>query len=469
MKRIPSILLATVLAAATGVAAANTTLTVYTALEADQIKAYQAAFEKAHPDIRIQWVRDSTGIVAAKLLAEKNNPKADVIWGLAGTALGLMDKEGMLLPYAPKGLDQIAANMRDGKDVPAWVGMDAYAAAVCVNTIEASKQNLPMPTSWQDLTKPEYAGKIVMPNPASSGTGFLDVSAWLQMFGEEKGWAFMDALHKNMGSYTHSGSKPCNMAAAGEYPIGISFDYRAAKLKADGAPVEAVFPSEGLGWEVEATAIVKGTKHLEAARKLADLEPAEPVVRYEHQAPGDLLHIDIKKLGRIQRPGHRVTGNRRDTVEGAGWDFVFVAIDDHARVAFTDIHPDERFPSAVQFLKDAVAYYQRLGVTIQRLLTDNGSAFRSRAFAALCHELGIKHRFTRPYRPQTNGKAERFIQSALREWAYAHTYQNSQHRADAMKSWLHHYNWHRPHQGIGRAVPISRLNLDKYNLLTVHN
>ncbi|AZW92450.1 IS481 family transposase [Bordetella pertussis] len=202
---------------------------------------------------------------------------------------------------------------------------------------------------------------------------------------------------------------------------------------------------------------------------LADLEPAEPVVRYEHQAPGDLLHIDIKKLGRIQRPGHRVTGNRRDTVEGAGWDFVFVAIDDHARVAFTDIPPDERFPSAVQFLKDAVAYYQRLGVTIQRLLTDNGSAFRSRAFAALCHELGIKHRFTRPYRPQTNGKAERFIQSALREWAYAHTYQNSQHRADAMKSWLHHYNWHRPHQGIGRAVPISRLNLDEYNLLTVHS
>ncbi|ETH03300.1 transposase, IS481 family [Bordetella pertussis 2356847] len=199
---------------------------------------------------------------------------------------------------------------------------------------------------------------------------------------------------------------------------------------------------------------------------LADLEPAEPVVRYEHQAPGDLLHIDIKKLGRIQRPGHRVTGNRRDTVEGAGWDFVFVAIDDHARVAFTDIHPDERFPSAVQFLKDAVAYYQRLGVTIQRLLTDNGSAFRSRAFAALCHELGIKHRFTRPYRPQTNGKAERFIQSALREWAYAHTYQNSQHRADAMKSWLHHYNWHRPHQGIGQyrrghqtAFPAGRARL----------
>ncbi|ETH39179.1 transposase, IS481 family [Bordetella pertussis H918] len=201
---------------------------------------------------------------------------------------------------------------------------------------------------------------------------------------------------------------------------------------------------------------------------LADLEPAEPVVRYEHQAPGDLLHIDIKKLGRIQRPGHRVTGNRRDTVEGAGWDFVFVAIDDHARWP-SPTSPRRALPQRRPVPQGRSAYYQRLGVTIQRLLTDNGSAFRSRAFAALCHELGIKHRFTRPYRPQTNGKAERFIQSALREWAYAHTYQNSQHRADAMKSWLHHYNWHRPHQGIGRAVPISRLNLDEYNLLTVHS
>jgi len=256
--------------AAAAPALAQTTLTVYTALEADQIKAYQAAFEREHPDIKIQWVRDSTGIITAKLLAEKRNPKADVIWGLAGTSLGLMDKEGMLEPYAPKGLDQIAPNMRDAKPVPAWVGMDAFAAAICFNTIEAGKQNLPAPTSWQDLTKPVYAGKIVMPNPASSGTGFLDVSAWLQLFGEEKGWAYMDALHKNIGAYTHSGSKPCSQAAAGEFPIGVSFDYRAAKLKADGAPIEPIFPSEGLGWEVEATAIVRGTQHPEAARKVAD-------------------------------------------------------------------------------------------------------------------------------------------------------------------------------------------------------
>ncbi|KOF53015.1 MULTISPECIES: putative 2-aminoethylphosphonate ABC transporter substrate-binding protein [unclassified Achromobacter] len=270
MKRYKLLALAAALAGLTNTAAAATTLTVYTALEADQIKAYQAAFEKAHPDIKIQWVRDSTGIITAKLLAEKNNPKADVIWGLAGTSLGLMEKEGMLLPYAPKGLEQISPKMRDAKAEPAWVGMDAFAAAICFNTVEAEKQKLPRPASWEDLAKPVYAGKIVMPNPASSGTGFLDVSAWLQLFGEDKGWAYMDALHKNIGAYTHSGSKPCNMAAAGEFPIGVSFDYRAAKLKADGAPVEAVFPSEGLGWEVEATAIVKGTRHLDAARKLAD-------------------------------------------------------------------------------------------------------------------------------------------------------------------------------------------------------
>ncbi|WP_413790106.1 IS481 family transposase [Bordetella pertussis] len=200
---------------------------------------------------------------------------------------------------------------------------------------------------------------------------------------------------------------------------------------------------------------------------LADLEPAEPVVATSIRPPA----ICCTSTSRSWDVSSALATGSRATdaipLRGPAGTF-FVAIDDHARVAFTDIHPDERFPSAVQFLKDAVAYYQRLGVTIQRLLTDNGSAFRSRAFAALCHELGIKHRFTRPYRPQTNGKAERFIQSALREWAYAHTYQNSQHRADAMKSWLHHYNWHRPHQGIGRAVPISRLNLDEYNLLTVH-
>lgn len=249
---------------------AETTLTVYTAVEADQMKAYQNAFEKANSDIKIQWVRDSTGIITAKLLAEKNNPKADVIFGVAGTSLGLFKKEGMLEAYTPANLAEIATTMRDESNPPSWVGMDGFAAALCVNTVELKKQNLPMPTSWADLTNSVYAGKIVMPNPASSGTGYLDVSAWLQMMGEEKGWSYMDALHKNIGTYTHSGSKPCALAASGEYVIGVSFDYRAMKLKMDGAPVEPVFPKEGLGWEIEGTAIVKGTKKMEAARKLAD-------------------------------------------------------------------------------------------------------------------------------------------------------------------------------------------------------
>ncbi len=201
--------------------------------------------------------------------------------------------------------------------------------------------------------------------------------------------------------------------------------------------------------------------------RLSDLQATEPVVRYEHDAPGDMLHIDTKKLGRIVRPSHRVTGNRRDSVDGAGWETLFVAIDDHARIAFTAMHPDEKTPQAVAFLRNAVAYYAGLGVSIKRLLTDNGAAFRSREFAAACKALGVQHKFTRPYRPQTNGKAERFIQSALREWAYGRTYQNSAERTQALHSWQHYYNWHRPHSGIGRITPMARLK-SANNLLTVH-
>jgi transposase InsO family protein len=201
---------------------------------------------------------------------------------------------------------------------------------------------------------------------------------------------------------------------------------------------------------------------------LKDLEPIPPVVRYEHEAAGDLLHIDTKRLGRIVRPGHRVTGDRSGPFGNAGWEFLFVAIDDHARIGFTDMYPDETKGSAVQFIRNAVAYYQSLGVRVKKLLTDNGSAFRSKDFAQTCSELNIKHRFTRPYRPQTNGKAERFIQSALREWAYGFVYQNSAQRTDQLNAWIHHYNWHRPHQGIDGVAPMSRLKKSRNNLLTLH-
>jgi len=251
-------------------AIAKTQLTVYTAVEAEDLKKYAATFNEDHPDIEINWVRDSTGIVTAKLLAEKENPQADIVWGLAATSLMLLKEEGMLEAYSPKGIDSLDPKFKDSDSPATWTGMDAWVAAVCFNTVEGEKNGLPMPTSWKDLTDPVYKGHISMPNPASSGTGFLDVSSWLQLFGEDGGWSYMDALHENIGAYTHSGSKPCKQAAAGEVPIGISFAFRGAKSKADGAPIEIIVPSEGVGWDMEATAIIKGTKNLEAAKTLAD-------------------------------------------------------------------------------------------------------------------------------------------------------------------------------------------------------
>jgi transposase InsO family protein len=196
---------------------------------------------------------------------------------------------------------------------------------------------------------------------------------------------------------------------------------------------------------------------------LKDLDPRASIVRYEHAHPGALLHIDTKKLGRIVRPSHRVTGDRRDSVDGAGWEFAHVAIDDHSRAGFVQIHVDERKDSAVAFLQNAVAYYAALGVRIERLLTDNGSAYRSKLFAKVCQALGIKHSFTRPYRPQTNGKAERFIQTCLREWAYVRSYDNSAERTRLLPAFLNFYNARRPHSALGFKPPATRLG--RNNLL----
>ena len=252
-------------------AEAKTVLKVYTALEEEQLPIYKEAFEKAHPDIEINWQRDSTGVITARLLAEKDNRQADVVWGLAATSLMLLDKNGMLDGYKPSGYDQIKDQFKDTRgENPTWVGMDAWASAVCFNSAEGEKLGIAAPTSWADLLKPEYKGHIVMPNPGSSGTGFLNVSSWLQSMGQEGGWAYMDKLHENVNSYLHSGSKPCKAAAAGEYLIGISFAYPGVDLMNQGAPVQVILPSEGIGWDMEATAIMKGTPHLEAAKAVAD-------------------------------------------------------------------------------------------------------------------------------------------------------------------------------------------------------
>jgi transposase InsO family protein len=205
--------------------------------------------------------------------------------------------------------------------------------------------------------------------------------------------------------------------------------------------------------------------------KLRALEPAEPVRRYERERPGELIHIDIKKLGKFNRVGHRITGDRtgQSNSRGVGWEFVHVAIDDASRIAFTQIKPDERKRSAVAFLKASVAYYASLGIKVERVMTDNGSCYKAFAFRNACRRLGLKHIRTRPYTPKTNGKAERFIQTALREWAYARAYDTSRQRACELPFWLHRYNWHRPHGGIDGSIPISRLGLTEDNLLRLHS
>ena len=201
--------------------------------------------------------------------------------------------------------------------------------------------------------------------------------------------------------------------------------------------------------------------------RLASLESVEPVRRYERAAPGELLHIDIKKLGRFNSIGHRITGDRTYRHRGAGWDMVHLAIDDHSRVSFAQVLVDEKAVSCVQFLRDAVAYYASLGVRIQRVMTDNGKGFKN-AFAAACEELGIRHIKTRPYTPKTNGKAERFVQTSLREWAYARPYETSAQREAALQPFLHRYNWHRPHSALNRQPPMTRIPAMN-NLLELNN
>jgi transposase InsO family protein len=198
------------------------------------------------------------------------------------------------------------------------------------------------------------------------------------------------------------------------------------------------------------------------------LEPKPPAQRYEHPHPGDLVHLDIKRLSRFWRPGHRVHGDRKLESPGAGYQFLHIGIDDHARIAYGELFRDERGLSVARFLVHLVAYYRRLGIKIARVLTDNGSGYRSRRFARACRKLGIKHSFTRPYRPQTNGKAERFIQTALREWAYVRSYANHLERAKAWLPWLHRYNWHRPHSSLNDKPPIRRLGFSLNNLSALH-
>ncbi|MGL4241563.1 MAG: putative 2-aminoethylphosphonate ABC transporter substrate-binding protein [Beijerinckiaceae bacterium] len=248
----------------------RTRVTAYTSLEADQLAIYKAAIEADVTDVEVVFVRDSTGVMTARFLAEKDNPRADVIFALATTSLILFEKQGLLEAYTPKGSETLKPAFKDPTAPYTWTGMDAFLAVVCFNTAEGAKDKVASPASWHDLAKPEFKGKVVMPHPVSSGTGYIQVAAWLQNMGEQAGWAFMDKLHENIAVYTHSGSAPCVQAAKGERLAGIGFDMRGAREKTQGAPIDIILPKEGAGWDMEATAVVKGTKVMEAAKKVAD-------------------------------------------------------------------------------------------------------------------------------------------------------------------------------------------------------
>ncbi|MBI3002385.1 MAG: ABC transporter substrate-binding protein [candidate division NC10 bacterium] len=250
---------------------------VYTSLENDEVVEYLKQAKADMPDLEVKWIRLSTGDLGARMLAEKDNPQADVIWGWAVTNMIPFVKQGLVEPYAPKGVERIPAQFKDPGHH--WVAIDLYMAAFCVNTDVAKKKNLPIPASWEDLLKPVYKGEIVMPNPASSGTGYLQISSLLQMKGEAGGWEYLKGLDKNIAQYIKSGSRPAKMAAAGEYAIGLSFEFAVAKLVEQGAPVKLVIPKEGAGYELEANALMKGAKRPAAAKRFLDWAISESAMR----------------------------------------------------------------------------------------------------------------------------------------------------------------------------------------------
>jgi iron(III) transport system substrate-binding protein len=288
---------AIVVATSLGAAAqTKTRLTVYTALENDQLQPYKQAFEADNPDVEIVWQRDSTGVITARFLAEKDNPRADAIWGLAATSILIFDQAGLIEHYTPKGADGLKPALRSSAQPMVYTGVEAFLALLCVNTAEQKKAGAPLPNSWADLTDPKFRNQIVMPHPASSGTGYMQVVSWIKTMGEEKAWTFMDQLHQNIAAYLHSGSAPCVQAARGERIVGIGLDMRGVREKSQGAPLELVVPKEGLAWDLEATAIVKGTKNLAAVQKLADWSVTRKASELYSKYYAVVAHSDVNAL-----------------------------------------------------------------------------------------------------------------------------------------------------------------------------
>jgi iron(III) transport system substrate-binding protein len=245
-------------------------IVVYTTTPEELVERYLAIFKKEYPDIKVTYVRASTGPTTERLLAEADNPQADLIWGLAATSLLIIEWYELLQPYSPKGLERVDQRFRDLANPPHWVGTDVWMSAFCVNTVEIDKFGIKTPQSWEDLLDPMYAGYLVMPNPNSSGTGFLSLSGIIQLYREAGSLDYLDKLHQNMGVYTHSGSKPTKLVAKGDYPIGIAAGYQCRQRKNDGAPVSIIFPTEGSGWDMKGNALLKKENIKPAAKTFLD-------------------------------------------------------------------------------------------------------------------------------------------------------------------------------------------------------
>jgi iron(III) transport system substrate-binding protein len=281
---------------------------VYTSLETDEVAEYLKLARKELPTLDIHIIRLSTGELGARMLAERANPQADVIWGWAVTNLEDFVTKGMIEPYRPKGVERL--EKRFVHPDFQYAGIDMYIAAFCVNTKVLKEKGLPMPRGWNDLLDPKFKGLITMPNPVASGTGFLQVSSILQMYGakegKEDGWEFLKKLDKNMGQYIKSGSRPAKMTAAGEFAVGASFDFPVAEQKKQGFPVEFVFPIEGAGYEVEANALLKGARNVAAAKKFLDWAVSEGAMReyskfkFGVTMPGIPTRPDLPKLSEIK-------------------------------------------------------------------------------------------------------------------------------------------------------------------------
>jgi iron(III) transport system substrate-binding protein len=246
------------------------TLVAYTSLQKEVLAPYEAAFRKVHPEIQIVWVRDAGGVIHARLLAERANPRADIIFSLPVTDIVGLYKEGLIEPYAPKDFEKLKPRFRDARAVPVWTGLEMYLNVICFNTVEAAKRGLPRPTRWADLANPVYRGQITMPSPAMSNTGYGYIHGWMQGMGESAAWDFLDKLDQNVAVYTSSSATPCKYASTGEYAIGLSTDLTGPMMKTRGAPIDLIVPTEKTAWDIEAVALPKGSRHPEAAKLMLD-------------------------------------------------------------------------------------------------------------------------------------------------------------------------------------------------------